>query len=70
MIFLDYNATTPLSDAAQDAMQELAGTPLNPSSIHAFGRKSKSYVNKARKPRSFCEFTQRNSCTDAMTRSP
>ena len=39
MIYLDYNATTPLCDAAREAMLPyLGGYYGNPSSVHAAGR--------------------------------
>lgn len=48
-VFLDYNATTPMSDEAKRVMVDLAGQTLNPSSVHSFGRKGKSFLDKARK---------------------
>lgn len=49
MIFLDHNATTPMLDVAKNAIIGLQDEPLNPSSIHAFGRASRSHMDKARK---------------------
>jgi cysteine desulfurase len=49
MIFLDYNATAPIRDSAKDAFNEILYLPYNASSVHSFGRKGKSYLNKARK---------------------
>ncbi len=49
MIYLDYNATTPLCDQARDAMapylQRYFG---NPSSVHAAGREARAAVDDAR----------------------
>src|SRR5678815_2660794 len=49
MIYLDYNATTPLCDAARDAMlpylDRLFG---NPSSVHAAGRETRAAIDNAR----------------------
>ena len=48
-IYLDYNATTPIAKEVADAMQpflyDLFG---NPSSVHAYGVKTKQAVEKAR----------------------
>ena len=39
MIYLDYNATAPLSAAAREAMQPFLDERFgNPSSVHAAGR--------------------------------
>lgn len=48
MIYLDYNATAPLLPAVKDAMDEISGRPLNPSSIHASGRFARKIVEEAR----------------------
>jgi cysteine desulfurase len=49
MIYLDYNATTPLCDAAREAMlpylDRLFG---NPSSVHRAGRESRAAIDNAR----------------------
>src|ERR1700730_14471836 len=49
MIYLDYNATTPLCDAAREAMlpylDRLFG---NPSSVHAAGREARAAIDNAR----------------------
>src|SRR5213083_2415281 len=49
MIYIDYNATTPLCDAARDAMlpylDRLFG---NPSSVHAAGREARAAIDNAR----------------------
>lgn len=49
-IYLDFNATAPLSAAVCDALAHaLAGPPLgNPSSIHAEGRHARDLVERAR----------------------
>ena len=49
MIYLDYNATTPLCDAARESMlpylDRLFG---NPSSVHAAGREARAAIDNAR----------------------
>src|SRR5216110_3808171 len=49
MIYIDYNATTPLCDAARGAMlpylDRLFG---NPSSVHAAGREARAAIDNAR----------------------
>src|SRR4030095_16994186 len=49
MIYLDYNATTPLCDPAREAMlpylDRLFG---NPSSVHAAGREARAAIDNAR----------------------
>jgi cysteine desulfurase len=49
MIYLDYNATTPLCDPAREAMlpylDRLFG---NPSSVHAAGRETRAAIDNAR----------------------
>src|SRR4029077_15050795 len=49
MIYLDYNATTPLCDEAREAMvpylDRLFG---NPSSVHAAGREARAAIDNAR----------------------
>lgn len=47
-IFFDYNATTPLRESAKQAMLAVMDEPLNPSSIHSFGRKGKALLTEAR----------------------
>lgn len=47
-IYLDYNATTPMHPAVVQVMNELAGRPLNPSSIHSYGRQGKAIIENAR----------------------
>ena len=48
MIYLDYNATSPLRPSVAAAMAEVAMEPLNPSSIHAYGRRAKKLLEDAR----------------------
>lgn len=49
MIYLDYNATTPLCDAAREAMLPYLGRNFgNPSSVHAAGRDARAAIDNAR----------------------
>jgi cysteine desulfurase len=49
MIYLDYNATTPLCDAAREAMEPYFTKHFgNPSSIHRAGRNARAAVDNAR----------------------
>src|SRR5256884_8126322 len=49
MIYLDYNATTPLCDAAREAMEPYFSKHFgNPSSIHRAGRNARAVVDNAR----------------------
>jgi cysteine desulfurase len=49
MIYLDYNATTPLCDEARDAMRPYLEQHFgNPSSVHAIGREARAGVDDAR----------------------
>jgi len=49
VIYLDYNATTPLCDAAREAMLPYLGRHFgNPSSVHAAGREARGAVDDAR----------------------
>src|SRR5437867_10606810 len=49
MIYLDYNATTPLCDNARDAMLPYLGRHFgNPSSVHAAGREARAAIDDAR----------------------
>lgn len=48
-IYLDYNATAPLHPQVREAMTELEGLPLNPSSVHYYGRMAKKLMEEARK---------------------
>lgn len=49
MIYLDYNATAPMLPEVQDAMLAVMAEPLNPSSVHAGGRKAKKLLEDARR---------------------
>ena len=48
MIYLDYNATTPLDKVAQEEMARIMNMPLNPSSLHSAGRKARGLIEGAR----------------------
>src|SRR5207245_10846413 len=49
MIYLDYNATTPLCEAAREAMLPYFSQHFgNPSSIHRAGRNARAAVDNAR----------------------
>ena len=49
MIYLDYNATTPLCDKAREAMRPYFERHFgNPSSVHAAGREARAGVDDAR----------------------
>lgn len=48
MIYLDYNATTPIVPYARHAMIEALDYLGNPSSVHAHGRESRKILEKAR----------------------
>ena len=49
MVYLDYNATTPLCDAAREAMLPYLNRHFgNPSSVHAAGREARAAVDDAR----------------------
>jgi cysteine desulfurase len=49
MIYLDYNATTPLCDAAREAMLPYLNQKFgNPSSVHAAGREARAAIDNAR----------------------
>jgi cysteine desulfurase len=49
LIYLDYNATTPVSNEAREAMLPYLGPKFgNPSSIHAAGREARAAVDNAR----------------------
>jgi cysteine desulfurase len=49
MIYLDYNATTPLCDAAREAMLPYLNEKFgNPSSVHAAGREARAAIDNAR----------------------
>jgi cysteine desulfurase len=49
MIYLDYNATTPLAPAVRDAMLPYLDSVYgNPSSVHAAGRRARAAIDNAR----------------------
>jgi len=48
MIYLDYNATSPLMPDVRAAMDAVASAPLNPASIHSAGRYAKKLLEDAR----------------------
>jgi cysteine desulfurase len=49
MIYLDYNATTPLCNAAREAMLPYLNRYFgNPSSVHAAGREARAAIDDAR----------------------
>jgi cysteine desulfurase len=49
MVYLDYNATTPLCAAAREAMEPFFTRHHgNPSSVHAAGRETRAGVDNAR----------------------
>ena len=48
LIYLDYNATAPIRPAVVKAMAAAMERPLNPSSVHSFGRQAKRLIDEAR----------------------
>ncbi|MFM9890981.1 MAG: cysteine desulfurase family protein [Rickettsiales bacterium] len=48
MIYLDYNATSPLLPAVRAAMDAVGDGPLNPASVHAGGRRAKKILEDSR----------------------
>src|SRR5215831_1665128 len=49
MIYLDYNATTPICDTAREAMLPYLNRQFgNPSSVHAAGREARAAIDDAR----------------------
>src|SRR5205823_3056877 len=49
VIYLDYNATTPLCEPARTAMLPFLGEKFgNPSSVHAAGREARAAIDDAR----------------------
>jgi cysteine desulfurase len=48
MIYLDYNATSPLMPAVKSAMEQLGDGPMNPASIHGAGRAAKKHLEDSR----------------------
>ena len=47
-VYLDHNATTPLHPEVKKALTEVMDCFGNPSSMHAFGRRARGYVEEAR----------------------
>ncbi len=47
-IYLDFNATAPLTPAAREAMLAALASVGNPSSIHAEGRRARDLIERAR----------------------
>ncbi|MBO7175943.1 MAG: aminotransferase class V-fold PLP-dependent enzyme, partial [Clostridia bacterium] len=47
-IYLDNSATTPLSDAAREAIREAMDHYGNPSSLHAVGLAAEHIISRAR----------------------
>jgi len=48
MIYLDYNATSPLLPSVKAAMDALRTAPMNAASIHSAGRAAKKHIEDAR----------------------
>lgn len=48
IVYLDYNATTPLRPQVLEHMTELMRHPHNPSSAHFYGREGRKYIENAR----------------------
>ncbi|MBV8939143.1 MAG: cysteine desulfurase [Alphaproteobacteria bacterium] len=48
-VYLDYNATAPLLPAVREVMAEHLALPLNPSSVHRWGRKAGALVEASRR---------------------
>ncbi|MES2214927.1 MAG: cysteine desulfurase family protein [Pseudomonadota bacterium] len=48
MMYFDYNASSPILPEAREAMMKVMTSPLNPSSVHSFGRNAKSLIENAR----------------------
>lgn len=47
-LYLDHNATTYVEEDVLDVVQKLSDKPLNPSSIHQWGREGRFLVDRAR----------------------
>lgn len=48
MIYVDHNATTPLSPEALDAMRPWLGPPANASSVHRAGQRARAVLDETR----------------------
>lgn len=49
MVYLDYNATSPLRPEVKQAMLEVMGQPLNASSVHGQGRAARKILEESRR---------------------
>ncbi|AIF81814.1 cysteine desulfurase 2 [endosymbiont of Acanthamoeba sp. UWC8] len=47
-VYFDHNATTPLLKEVREATEDIAHLPLNPSSVHSYGRYAKKLLEDAR----------------------
>ncbi|WPX96694.1 cysteine desulfurase family protein [Candidatus Bandiella euplotis] len=47
-IYFDHNATSPLHQRVKEAMIGLMGLPLNPSSVHHYGREARKLLEESR----------------------
>lgn len=47
-IYLDYNATAPVRPEVAQVMADVLARPMNPSSVHKFGREAKKIVEDTR----------------------
>jgi len=54
MTYLDFNASAPMSDAVVDALAAAARVCGNPSSVHAYGRKARAVIERARRDVAAC----------------
>ena len=48
-IYLDYNATALVRPEVREVVLEMLAAPMNPSSVHGFGREAKKQLENARK---------------------
>jgi len=48
LLYCDYNATSPLLYDVKEAMLDIIDQPLNPSSVHLYGRNAKTIIENAR----------------------
>lgn len=49
LIYLDYNASSPLKPAVRDAMLDVMDGPSNASAVHKFGRQARLHIENARR---------------------
>jgi cysteine desulfurase len=47
-IYFDYNSTMPMLPSVRQAVLDIMSEPLNPSSLHGFGRNAKNIIDSAR----------------------